>query len=241
MKKIMVSVLLSGAIAVALTGCGRDTTGTLSQTANTAANTADTSAQVSSISSGETGEKSVSSSSENVGESSIITSSSSVSSSTSDSAVSSSQSAEAEAETLTAVAVSSDDTDDAMVKSFDDVLDTCTSWGVGTAGASLNSMNSAVSLITWANDNNVQNMNQDQLLSVVQKSYSDLDDTQKSAFAANWRTLYDTGDSILNDPSDLYAIMDDAGCYDAGIAIIQNAGSVKNWETLKLLIENNIF
>ena len=35
--------------------------------------------------------------------------------------------------------------------------------------------------------------------------------------------------------------MSDAGCYDEGVAIVQNADSVKNWETLKLLIERNAF
>ncbi|MGN0364252.1 MAG: hypothetical protein ACI4ET_15610 [Bilifractor sp.] len=239
MKKIMVSVLLAGTMAVALTGCGKDTTGSLSQTTGTAANTATASAQVSVTSGSSDGAASdvTASNSESVDAASPATSSST----SSDATVSSSKSAETETEALTAVAVSSDDTDDSMVKSFDDVLDTCTSWGVGTAGSSLNSMISAVSLMTWANDNDVQNMDQDKLLSIVQKSYAKLDDTQKSEFAANWRTLYDTGDSILNDPSDLYAIMDDAGCYDAGVAIVQNGDSVKNWETLKLLIENNIF
>lgn len=228
MKKSVVIVLLAGAIAVSAAGCGKRTAESEPTVESTAAAVPEASSS-SVSSSAESRSESVSSSSSGEAVSTISSSSSSQSSVT------------PEAEALTAVAVSADDSDTDLESSFGDVLDICTSWGPGTAGSSLKSVLSAVTLITWANTNDVKDMDQDQLLKAVMSAIEKAGDTEKEALAANWRTIYDTGDSILNDPTDLYGIMSDAGCYDEGVAIVQNADSVKNWETLKLLIERNAF
>lgn len=230
MKKSVVIVLLAGTIAVSAVGCGNRTADTAPSVESAAAEVT----EAASLSEGSSaGSESVvsSSSGESVSPDSL---SSSVSSSTQDGAA-------PESEALTAVAVSSDDSAASLESSFGDVLDICTSWGPGTAGSSLQSVLSAVTLITWANTNDVKDMDQDKLLGIVMDVIDKSDDTEKDALAANWRTIYDTGDSILNDPTNLYGIMSDAGCYDEGIAIVQNADSAKNWETLKLLIERNAF
>ena len=228
MKKSVVTVLLAGAIAVSAAGCGNRTADTAPSVGNTVAEVTEAASSSDSSAAGSQSES--------------VASSSSGESVSSDSASSSSQDSTApEMEALTAVAVSSDDSAAALESSFGDVLDTCTSWGPGTAGSSLQSVLSAVTLITWANTNDVKDMDQDKLLGIVMDVIDKSDDTEKDALAANWRTIYDTGDSILNDPTNLYGIMSDAGCYDEGIAIVQNADSAKNWETLKLLIERNAF
>lgn len=233
MKKSVITVLLAGAIAVSAAGCGNRTSGTApSVEKSTAAEVTEAASSSDSSAEGSQSESIVSSSS---GES---VSSDSMSSSVSSS---SQNSVAPETEALTAVAVSSDDSAASLESSFGDVLDICTSWGPGTAGSSLQSVLSAVTLITWANTNDVKDMDQDKLLGIVMDVIDKSDDTEKDALAANWRTIYDTGDSILNDPTNLYGIMSDAGCYDEGIAIVQNADSAKNWETLKLLIERNAF
>lgn len=233
MKKSVITVLLAGAIAVSAAGCGNRTSGTApSVEKSTAAEVTEAASSSDSSAEGSQSESIVSSSS---GES---VSSDSMSSSVSSS---SQNSVAPETEALTAVAVSSDDSAASLESSFGDVLDICTSWGPGTAGSSLQSVLSAVTLITWANTNDVKDMDQDKLLGIVMDVIDKSDDTEKDALAANWRTIYDTGDSILNDPTNLYGIMSDAGCYDEGRAIVQNADSAKNWETLKLLIERNAF
>jgi hypothetical protein len=228
MKKSVVTVLLAGAIAVSAAGCGNTAAGSAPSVESTAAKATEAASSSADRAEDSRSESAASSSSE------ASVSSESVSSSSQNSVT-------PEAEALTAVSVSSDDSAAALESSFGDVLNICTSWGPGTAGSSLQSVLSAVTLITWANTNDVKDMDQDQLLSVVMASIGKADDTEKEALAANWRTIYDTGDSILNDPTNLYGIMSDAGCYDEGVAIVQNADSAKNWETLKLLIERNAF
>lgn len=118
------------------------------------------------------------------------------------------------------------------LSSPEEPLSSCLNWGPGTAGSSLKSVQAAVALLNWAEENSLSRRDD---LSVTQGFtgwYEELEANEQENFSAVWPIIQAQADALISGEGEMEPLLEDAGIDPASLPDYTAA----DWEVLRDII-----
>lgn len=115
-------------------------------------------------------------------------------------------------------------------------LGSCLGWGPGTAGSSLKSVQAAVELLNWSEENSLARRDGSAVVSSFTDWYEALSDEEKENFSAVWPIVRAQADAILSGEGDMEPLLSDAGIDTNSLPDYTAA----DWETLRDTVDARV-
>lgn len=115
-------------------------------------------------------------------------------------------------------------------------LGSCLGWGPGTAGSSLKSVQAAVELLNWSEENSLARRDSNAVAASFTGWYEALGAEDKENFSAVWPIVRAQADAILSGEGDMEPLLADAGI-DTNTLPDYTAA---DWETLRDAVDARV-
>ena len=118
------------------------------------------------------------------------------------------------------------------LSSPEEPLSSCLSWGPGTAGSSLKSVQAAVALLNWAEENSLSRRDDDSVARGFTGWYEELEANEQENFSAVWPIIQAQADALISGEGEMEPLLEDAGIDPASLPDYTAA----DWEVLRDII-----
>lgn len=115
-------------------------------------------------------------------------------------------------------------------------LGSCLGWGPGTAGSSLKSVQAAVELLNWSEENSLARRDGAAVVSSFTDWYEALSTEEQENFSAVWPIVRAQADAILSGEGDMEPLLSDAGIDTNSLPDYTTA----DWETLRDVVDARV-
>lgn len=118
------------------------------------------------------------------------------------------------------------------LSSPEEPLSSCLSWGPGTAGSSLKSVQAAVALLNWAEENSLSRRDDLSVARSFTGWYEGLEADEQENFSAVWPIIQAQADALISGEGEMEPLLEDAGIDPASLPDYTAA----DWEVLRDII-----
>lgn len=118
------------------------------------------------------------------------------------------------------------------LSSPEEALSSCLSWGPGTAGSSLKSVQAAVALLNWAEENSLSRRDDDSVTRGFTGWYEGLEADEQENFSAVWPIIQAQADALISGEGEMEPLLEDAGIDPDSLPDYTAA----DWEVLRDII-----
>lgn len=118
------------------------------------------------------------------------------------------------------------------LSSPEQALSSCLNWGPGTAGSSLKSVQAAVALLNWAEENSLSRRDDDSVTQGFTGWYEELEADEQENFSAVWPIIQAQADALISGEGEMEPLLEDAGIDPDSLPDYTAA----DWEVLRDII-----